>query len=607
MGDTSQPEEILTALESLLAHKIFAASPKAQDFLSYIVTETLEGRGDRLNGTTIAQDVFSKDADFDPLHDSVVRVTARRLRYMLQDYYAKQSPPPDVIISVPKGGYRPHFDYPSATAPKTRARVNPNAEIASPPKTTNPVPAESKKWLPWAAAFLTTTAICAGIIWAFILQPNTPPQSAAIPESETSFGQYSHLASSYPSIAVIEFTNQTDDPSYDFLEQGLQKQMTEDLSRFTLIRPIAYEKNYESLLRGDTPKYDYAVTGVILEVEPEIDIYVKVMDIQRAKAIYENRIRRAPGQSLYYDALYNIVSELSGNFAGLEGVLVKERLGSIREKISADTDRLADLGAFECYSLIGTLMQSPSPDLYKTIYTCLESSLKDDPENSSLLAGFGWITYIGAVSHEPVVQARSINPDINKEIGIEMMEKAIRLDPGNAWAQQALSALKVRTGDIQGALMHAEMAVMSNPANPDNLTWLGLCLAHAGKWDRAMLFAQEALDRNPEPTSQYFYTFFMKALHDNDSAAMTKAAKVFTDKENYYAKLFSYLAAIAAEDENLQADLRPDIDAMAKRNNNDIMNVIKVLMPSQELQDNARQLLSGAGAISGQAEQTLPF
>jgi len=607
MGDTSQPEEILTALESLLAHKIFAASPKAQDFLSYIVAETLEGRGDRLNGTTIAQDVFAKDADFDPLHDSVVRVTARRLRYMLQDYYAKQSPPPDVIISVPKGGYRPHFDYPSATTPKTRARVNPNAEIASPPKTANPVPAESKKWLPWTAAFLTTAAICASIIWVFILQPNTPPQSAAIPKSEASFGQYSHLASSYPSIAVIEFTNQTDDPSYDFLEQGLQKQMTEDLSRFTLIRPIAYEKNYESILRGDTPKYDYAVTGVILEVEPEIDIYVKVMDIQRAKAIYENRIRRAPGQSLYYDALYNIVSELSGNFAGLEGVLVKERLGSIREKISADTDRLADLGAFECYSLIGTLMQLPSPDLYKTIYTCLESSLKDDPENSSLLAGFGWITYIGAVSHEPVVQARSINPDINKEIGIEMMEKAIRLDPGNAWAQQALSALKVRTGDIQGALMHAEMAVMSNPANPDNLTWLGLCLAHAGKWDRAMLFAQEALDRNPEPTSQYFYTFFMKALHDNDSAAMTKAAKVFTEKENYYAKLFSYLAAIAADDENLQADLQPEIEAMAKRNNNDIMNVIKVLMPSQELQDNARQLLSGAGAISGQAEQTLPF
>ena len=121
MGDTLQSEEILSALESLLAHKIFATSPKAQDFLRYVVTETLEGRGDALSGTTIAQDVFAKDADFDPLQNSVVRVTARRLRYMLQDYYAKQNPPPAVVISIPKGGYQPHFDYPSTPAPKTKA------------------------------------------------------------------------------------------------------------------------------------------------------------------------------------------------------------------------------------------------------------------------------------------------------------------------------------------------------------------------------------------------------------------------------------------------------------------------------------------------------
>ncbi|MDB2437335.1 CDC27 family protein [Hellea sp.] len=594
-----QSEEILSALESLLAHKIFAASPKAQDFLRYVVTETLEGRGDTLSGTTIAQDVFAKDADFDPLQNSVVRVTARRLRYMLQDYYAQQSPK-TVVISIPKGRYRPHFDYPSTPDPKTKAEISAPAEIES------ASPQDQKNWFPWTAALLTAAG-CAIIFWVFTAKSDIPFSSAPTAVAETPLAQYSYLAASYPSIAVIKFANQTDDESYDFLEHGLQKQMTEDLSRFTLIRPIAYEKSYESLLRDSAPKYDYAITGVILEVEPEIDIYIKVMDIQQAKAIFENRIRRAPGQSLYYDSLYDIVSELSGNFAGLEGVIVKDRLEIIQTKISEDTDRLADLGTFECYSLIGTLMQSPSPELYKSIYTCLETSLEADPENSSLLAGFGWITYIGAVSHEPVVQARSINPNINKESGIKMMEDAIRLDPENAWAQQGLSALKLRTGDIQGALMHAEMAVLANPANPDNLTWLSLCLAHAGKWDRATQFAQAALDRNPEPTSQYFYTFFMKALHDNDSAAMTAAAKTLTKKENYYAKVYSYLAAIAAKDEGLQSELWPDVQAMAKRNDDDIMNIIKVLMPSQELQESARQLLSEGGAISHPVSKTLPF
>jgi hypothetical protein len=52
------PSEVRTALFRLLASPNFDASPRNRDFLRYVVTETLEGRGSRLKSYTIATAVF---------------------------------------------------------------------------------------------------------------------------------------------------------------------------------------------------------------------------------------------------------------------------------------------------------------------------------------------------------------------------------------------------------------------------------------------------------------------------------------------------------------------------------------------------------------------
>jgi tetratricopeptide (TPR) repeat protein/TolB-like protein len=573
MGDDAKSADVVETLDDILAHKIFAASPKAQDFLSYIITEALAGRADSINGTTIAQDVFQKDSNFDSLQDSVVRVTARRVRYMLQDYYAQCTSEPKVKISIPKGKYRPHFEYPQ-TQPIPQNTAEAEAKFVN----TVTAPPSRKHKAFWAAGLLAVLIFIA-VIGLF---PSELGKNSAANIDEIS---------SYPSIAIIPFTNQTDNADYGFLEKSLQKQMTEDLSRFSLIRPLSYDAAYETLLTKEVPVYDYAITGVILGVEPEIDLYIKLIDLKNTDVIFEDRIRRAQGQTQYFDTLFNIVSDLSGNFGGLEGVIIEERLQTIQDKIAKGTEALSDLTAFECNSLLDELIEKPSPELYKTIYNCLETLLQEDPKDGTLLASFGWINYVGATSYEPVLMARSVNPNINADVGFAMMEEAIQINPENYWAQQTISSIKLHKGDIAGALEHAEMAVQENPANPDNLTWLGSTLAQAGQWERAMRFAQEAIDRNPNPPSQYYYTFFLKALHDNDAEAMTAAANKLAEKGNYYANLYRYLAAIAENDQALIQALKPKIDEMAKRNKGDIMTVISSRMPSEDLKQKSKRLL----------------
>jgi len=198
--------------------------------------------------------------------------------------------------------------------------------------------------------------------------------------------------------------------------------------------------------------------------------------------------------------------------------------------------------------------------------------------------------------------ARSINPNISADEGYDMIVKAVSLNPENAWAQQALSSLKLQDGDIKGALEHAEMAVIENPANPDNLTWLALCLANNGNWDRAMHFTQEAVDRHPDAPAPYYFPFFLKGLYDNDIEAMQKVASLFEEKERYYAKLYSYLTAIAAEDIEMARELKPHIDAMAERNDGDIMAVIKSRMPAKDLQQKAKKLLIKGEAMLAEVD-----
>jgi len=584
MGDDAKSTDILETLEDILAHKIFAASPKAQDFLRYIITESLEGRSEKLTGVTIAQDVFQKDSDFDSIQDSVVRVTARRVRYMLQDYYSQCTPEPKVKISIPKGKYRPHFEFEETPPLQKTVETEPDSlaklETAS----------QSRKYKAfWSAGLLAILAFIAVIVFF----PSKMGMSSAAHNNEIA---------SYPSLAIIPFTNQTDNEAYSFLEQSLQKQMTEDLSRFTLIRPLSYDKAYETLLTEGRSIYDYAITGVILGVKPEIDLYIKLIDLNNNEVIFEDRIRRAPGQTQYYDSLFSIVSDLSGSFAGFEGVIVEERLEAIQAKITEGTNALSNLSAFECNSLIDELLDQPSPELYKTIYNCLETHLEKDPNDDTLLASFGWLTHVGATSHEPVLMARSINPDINADEGYAMIEKAVNMNPENAWAQQIISSMKLYSGDIQGALEHAEMAVIENPANPDNLTWLGLCLANSGNWDRAMSFTQEALDRHPDPPPPYYYPFFLKGLYDNDVEAMQKVVTLYEENNRYYANLYSYLTAIAVDDVEKARILKPHIDEMSQRNDDDIMTVIKSRMPSEDLQRKAKKLLIKGEAMLSEVD-----
>ena len=106
-GDSDR--NVRTALGRVVASPALAKSPQLAHFLTFIVEETLAGRGDRLKAFTIATDALGRDANFDPQTDPIVRVEAGRLRRALEQYYATDGRNDPVAIDLPTGHYVPVF------------------------------------------------------------------------------------------------------------------------------------------------------------------------------------------------------------------------------------------------------------------------------------------------------------------------------------------------------------------------------------------------------------------------------------------------------------------------------------------------------------------
>ncbi|WP_340112134.1 hypothetical protein [Maribellus mangrovi] len=98
---------IIKQIEKICSSSDFCTKDLLSKFLSYVVSEYLAGREEKLKGYSIGVDVFGRNEDFDPSQDALVRIHAGRLRRMLDLYYLKEGKEDQIIIEIPKGGYIP--------------------------------------------------------------------------------------------------------------------------------------------------------------------------------------------------------------------------------------------------------------------------------------------------------------------------------------------------------------------------------------------------------------------------------------------------------------------------------------------------------------------
>ena len=94
-------------LEKILNSKEFCFSPIYSHYLKYLVDSSLKGKV--LKETTIAIEVFGKEADFNPAEDTIVRSHTYSLRKKLERYYFTEGKNDKYCLKIPKGHYEAQF------------------------------------------------------------------------------------------------------------------------------------------------------------------------------------------------------------------------------------------------------------------------------------------------------------------------------------------------------------------------------------------------------------------------------------------------------------------------------------------------------------------
>jgi hypothetical protein len=169
-ADIQRRLQVEAELRRILQSPVFRTSKRSQEFLSYIVSTSLDGRLDELKERVIGIQVFQRLPDYDTGEHSIVRVKANELRKRLAQFYSESGEQSVVRIHLPKGSYTPEYRWTDIEELDAPALVSEQEE----PEIQKPT-----HFLAWTAGGVTLFAVLSVMIWYFVhngLPRNTAEQ-----------------------------------------------------------------------------------------------------------------------------------------------------------------------------------------------------------------------------------------------------------------------------------------------------------------------------------------------------------------------------------------------------------------------------------------------
>jgi hypothetical protein len=99
-------EEAREQVDRILASHTLNASETLRRLLRFLADKAFSGEADQLKEYSIGLDALGKPADYDPRHDSGVRIQASRLRQKLDEYYRLEGRNDPLTIELPRGRFK---------------------------------------------------------------------------------------------------------------------------------------------------------------------------------------------------------------------------------------------------------------------------------------------------------------------------------------------------------------------------------------------------------------------------------------------------------------------------------------------------------------------
>jgi adenylate cyclase len=247
-------------LNRILASPEFHATDRQREFLRFVVTETMAGRGGDIKGYTVATQVFGRSEDFDQATDPIVSIQANKLRRALERYYLTAGKHDPIRIDIPKGTYVPAFHRQTETALDNAHRNGAASEV------------------------------CLEDVW--------------------------------PTVLIEPFQNLTGDPEKNYVGVGLATELGAEIARFQEIRLVIRKPNGHDKVAADQVAR-FVIDGNFRQDRKGLKIIVRLVDAKTNTQIWADTHRSNLESAQLIAFQEEVARVVAAKTAGEHGIISK--------------------------------------------------------------------------------------------------------------------------------------------------------------------------------------------------------------------------------------------------------------------------------------------
>ncbi len=490
-GD-ADTEGVNQALARVLAWPDLARSPQLSNFLTYIVERRLGGDAQSIKAYTIAVDVFGRAPDFDPQADPIVRVQARRLRGLLDQYYRGPGADDPLRIQLPIGRYVPDF-IDSATEPSARPIGREPSVVPDSVPHARPRGHVTISWFVLLVLALGATAMAYSL---------------------ATWGERRELAGEAggaiqpPHLRIMEFRNLTGDTGLTPRIAALAVELVTDFSPVVMVEAAFGGRGTVGV---DTDqRVDFVLSGVVREAPASQGYeFNAILTDSVANSVVWNWSKTVPrAEIMGGEGVDSLSRELISRMGNPRGPL-HARARALLDK----ADIAGQENVYLCELLFAAYRASPTPGAVARLEACIRALPEASLTSADILAARASIlAELNMGGHWNSEEQLARYADART-----MLEQALRKAPTSSFVWEQQARLYEATGEHDDAQAAYSTALQLNTANIDAAAASARHMSLIGQLAEAIPIAQRAIDAVPalEVPDWYFCVPAMAALVDN--------------------------------------------------------------------------------------------
>lgn len=341
-------------------------------------------------------------------------------------------------------------------------------------------PESRPRWMLTAVAALLV-GLAAGGLWMVLSRPGTGPGDGPVADMDRK------PPSDKPSIAVLPFTNLSEDRQQEYFSDGIASDLSTDLSKFgeLIVAASTTAANYKGKSMdikeiGRGLGVNYILEGSVQKSGERVRVNAQLIETDNGSHVWARRYDRQLKDlfDIQDEIIENIVRSLAFEISEAEHRRVLQK-------------KNPDLAAYDLVMQAWHQNYKRTREGNRKARELFEKALEIDPNYAEAYVGLAESRLAAAVYNWTQFPVKAL------EEAYRHAEKAVEIEPSNALAHTTVGYIYMRAGEYDLAIGELQRAIELNPNDWRSYRHLGAIMLYSGRTDEALKWYEHSMRYDP--------------------------------------------------------------------------------------------------------------